>query len=198
MPVGKGKNHQLLVEGRDDQEVVYHLCNYYDVPKGEVQVQIFDSGGIEALLSELPTFLKAPPPRLGVMVDANGSPSGRWQAIRDMLNAEHYLVVPTDLSGKGVVVSNGESRVGVWIMPDNFRSGMLENFLQDIKNTGDTLWIDAVRAVNALPRTRRPFCRTCPRQSDEQCNSCNARQKACMHTWLAWQEEPGTPLVPYE
>jgi hypothetical protein len=46
---------------------------------------------------------------------------------------------------------------------------------------GDLLWSRAKESVAAIPEGERRFSRV-------------AQSKAAIHTWLAWQKEPGTPL----
>ena len=73
-----------------------------------------------------------------------------------------------------------QARVGVWLMPDNRRSGAVEEFLQDLIAKGDALLQLAETSTTsakglgaAFPDARRP--------------------KAVLHTWLAWQKRPGVP-----
>lgn len=66
-------------------------------------------------------------------------------------------------------------------MPDNQVSGMLEDFLLRLTNEEDRLISRAENAVDSIPDTERLFGNT-------------KRSKAIIHTWLAWQEEPGTSL----
>jgi hypothetical protein len=66
-------------------------------------------------------------------------------------------------------------------MPDNTVPGMLEDFCRLLIPTNDPLWIRALRAVQAIPESERLF-------------SVQHAAKANIHTWLAWQEEPGKPI----
>ena len=63
-------------------------------------------------------------------------------------------------------------------MPDNQLDGTLEDFLKFLVPEGDPLLPYAEQTLNNLPETHF----TSPR-----------RPKALMHTWLAWQNEPGKP-----
>ena len=121
---------------------------------------------------------------VGIVIDANGCLSGRWQSIRDKLCEVGYCNVPEDPNPKGTILEPSGApfylpRAGVWIMPDNRSTGALENFLMGLIPQKDALRDYAVACVKDLPKPRR-FA-----DKDEP--------KALMHTWLAWQEEPGRP-----
>ena len=73
-----------------------------------------------------------------------------------------------------------KTRVGVWLMPDNQRSGALEDFLADLVDCGDQLLPHAREATNDARTLGADF-----RKRDTQ--------KAMVHAWLAWQRDPGCP-----
>lgn len=75
----------------------------------------------------------------------------------------------------------GRTRLGIWLMPDNRLSGMLEDFMATLVRPDDALLAPARNAVDAIPADHRLFKPA-------------FRAKAELHTWLAWQEEPGRPL----
>jgi hypothetical protein len=70
---------------------------------------------------------------------------------------------------------------GAWIMPDNGSTGALEDFAAALVPASDTLWTRAGEAVDAIPDEERRFPEV-------------RRSKVHMHTWLAWQEHPGSPM----
>jgi hypothetical protein len=72
-------------------------------------------------------------------------------------------------------------RVGVWDMPDNTLPGMLEDYLCFLVPAGDALFERAGRCVAEIPIDERRFAEA-------------HLTKALIHTWLAWQDDPGTPL----
>ena len=72
-------------------------------------------------------------------------------------------------------------RVGVWIMPDNQTKGILEDFLRFLVPAGSPLFDHVKSSVEAIPEGERRFSQL-------------AEPKAIIHTWLAWQGEPGKPL----
>jgi len=80
-----------------------------------------------------------------------------------------------------IISEEGKPRVGLWIMPDNRVSGAIEHFVRLLVPKDDVLWERAGRCLDAIPQGHRRF-------PESHCT------KAHVHTWLAWQESPGTPL----
>jgi hypothetical protein len=121
--------------------------------------------------------------RLGIIVDANSDLLARWQAVRNRLIASGTVTLPDTPLPEGTIATIDQGyrklRIGIWIMPDNQSLGMLEDFIGQIVPDGDDLWDKAKLNVDEIERPRFP----------EQHKS-----KAYIHTWLAWQEEPGKPL----
>ena len=66
-------------------------------------------------------------------------------------------------------------------MPDNREPGVVETFVSRMIPEADRLWPLAQSAVKSIPDKDRRFA--------EQKND-----KACIHTWLAWQQEPGVRM----
>ena len=85
-------------------------------------------------------------------------------------------------SSSGTVIQeDGKPIVGIWLMPDNQIPGMLENFLSFLVPLNDPLWSFA---EDVLEQVIKQDCRF-PEVH---------KIKARVHTWLAWQKEPGKPL----
>ncbi len=72
-------------------------------------------------------------------------------------------------------------RVGVWLMPDNQLNGMLEDFLALLVPAKSLLFDRIKKTVDEIPENERLF-------------SPPARSKVLIHTWLAWQKDPGLPF----
>jgi hypothetical protein len=170
----------LLVEGKDDEHVFYHLLEHYHVPE---QFKIKDKDGVDNLLGTLDVEIEGSGlERLGIVIDADTDIQARWQALRNILIQCGYVNVPTGPSPEGLIIEqDGRPAVGIWIMPDNTLPGMLEHFIGFLVPLGDTLWPRAERCVEQIPEPERRF------QPQHQI-------KAHVHTWLAWQEDPGTPM----
>jgi hypothetical protein len=173
----------LLVEGVDDRHVVLNLQGSHGIRVVDRE-EVHDLGGIERLLESLPVQLKAADGGvLGIVVDADQDLAARWQAISHCLSTAGYGGIPEKPDSDGLILSPpSESllpRFGAWLMPDNSTKGILEDFLRFLVPTEDVLLPLAEEALQALP---------------EQRFSENDRPKALIHTWLAWQKEPGRPF----
>lgn len=170
----------LLVEGNDDRHVILSLLQYYGLPEN---FSVHPSGGIDRLLETLPVQLKGSGvERVGVIVDADQEMARRWQSIKAIASKLGYEYFPDDPETSGtVIVSEERPHIGVWLMPNNVLSGVLEDFIRFLVPEGDVLLTRASDVVAAIPEHDVRF-----RQQD--------RSKALVHTWLAWQQSPGTPM----
>lgn len=171
----------IWVEGKDDSAVVQALCGRHQVPQ---VFRVEAQGGVKELLADFYTELRAPDvERFGVVVDANGNPQARWDSIRNALQAEGYPGVPDRLQGEGMIIPGTPHRpvFGAWIMPDNASPGALEDFAASLVSVDDPLWARAGETVDAIPEEQRRFPSV-------------RRSKALIHTWLSWQEDPGSPM----
>jgi len=171
--------HVLLVEGKDDVHVFYHLLKHHHIPD---LFKIKCKDGYENLRNTLEVELLASDlERLGVVVDANASLASRWQSLQSVLSNSGYDV-PTTPDPDGTIIQHrGRPTVGIWIMPDNTLPGMLENFVAFLIPPGDPLWACAGDCLEQIPEQHRRF-------------PAIHQPKAHIHTWLAWQEEPGAPM----
>jgi len=181
MPAPRQSPRLLWVEGKDDDAVTQSLCKVHDIPQ---VFKVHPKNGVDELLETFFTGLRAPGmERFGVVVDANGSAQARWESIRGTLEAEGYADVPKQLVSHGMIVPGTPHRplFGAWIMPDNAASGAIEDFAAKLVPDGDALWSHATSAIDRIPEAhvRFPAVR---------------RAKAQIHTWLAWQESPGSPM----
>lgn len=171
---------KLLVEGKDDQHVLMALCEKFEIPEN---FEIIDSKGIDNLLLQLPQRLKeSDVTTVGVIVDADTDLAGRWLSIRTILVANDYDV-PEQLPAQGLVISHHEKpSVGVWLMPDNATNGMLEDFIRFLVPEDDNL-LPVIQA-NLQNIEKQGLNRYIP----------DHKSKAVIHSWLAVQENPGTPM----
>jgi hypothetical protein len=120
---------------------------------------------------------------IGAVVDADLDVADRWRSLCDALKRAGYEGLPDQPEAAGTIVPPRADlpRIGLWLMPDNRVRGMLEDFLLMLADENDSLLPHAERAVDGLPTDVRRFPPA-------------HRSKAFIHTWLAWQESPGTPL----
>lgn len=180
----------LHVEGKDDVHAIGHLLLRHGIDCKRVPVLIKHPGGDEddtpggasRLLAGMQVDVKASTGRsVGFVLDADEVPGDRWRAVCDRLEPVG-LTLPNEIPAAGFVddASDVKARVGVWLMPDNRRSGALEGFLQDLVEIEDPLL---------------PLADESTRHAKEQGARFpdSAQPKAVLHAWLAWQESPGLP-----
>ena len=174
----------LLVEGDDDAHVLKHICGNRGIPHLDEVKQL---GGDRNLLSTIAVQLKASNEEgdvVGVVMDADTNVDARWQSIRHrFLEAGYHDVnVPEQPDPCGTILESPGGtllpRAGIWIMPDNTTTGILEDFLAFLVPQPDSLFEHVNTSVDSIP--------------DRRFSELD-KPKAIMHTWLAWQKEPGQP-----
>jgi hypothetical protein len=121
---------------------------------------------------------------IGVIVDADDvGAESRWQSLESFLkNSDEIDLATITRPGGGRLIHGENLTIGIWIMPDNISTGNLEHFLETLIPEGDDLLTFAQETLNTLgERGLKEF-------------SAVKEQKAKLHTWLAWQKEPGKPF----
>ncbi len=180
----------LLVEGENEKRIIPYLMGRNGIHCGEQRsnavVDIEPAGGIENLLNRtfISSKLKSPGLTcLGVLLDADEDSVQRWRQVR-RLCLPYFPTLPDALPPEGVSITNAAGlRIGVWIMPDNQSPGKLESLLKQlIPRESQTLFAYAQAVCrNAKVTHKAPY-------RDVHFD------KACLHTWLAWNDQPGTQL----
>jgi hypothetical protein len=176
---------QLVVEGKNDQHVIWALCERHAVPKTFTVVTPDDeTGGVGELLDGIPVRLKIAGLRiLGLVIDADQNLQGRWDAVSHRLEISGYQNLPDRPDPQGTILEQERlPRVGIWLMPDNQLPGMLEDFVAHLIPQNDLLLPKAEFILTEIEREnlhRYPLLH---------------HPKALIHTWLAWQELPGRPM----
>ena len=174
----------LLVEGTDDEHVLKHICGNRDIPHLD---EVKSCGNDIKLIENLEVRLKVSEEGdvIGVVIDADTEISDRWQSIRGRITGVGYQNVPDQPDPDGTILDPPARtllpRLGIWIMPNNQTSGILEDFLRFLVPQPNILFDHAKASVAAIPEGERRFKQL-------------AEPKAVIHTWLAWQEEPGFPF----
>lgn len=176
---------KLLVEGPDDLFVIARLRELNHL---EDNVFIKPCGSVEKAIELFRILIEkqvADNRILGLVIDADSNISGRWQRISQILNESGKYNVPDVLPGDGLVLSPNDSedtKIGVWVMPDNQLNGMLEDFLAMLA-VNDKDLLDEVNAT----------LRIIEEKGVSKYKSVH-KAKARIHTFLAWQEEPGVTM----
>ena len=173
-------NKFLLVEGYDDQHVVWALLGYHNVP------EVFDvqeKKGIDNLFKTFPVLTKGSDVEaVAIVIDADVDAAARWHKVKSAIAKIGYTGCPDALPSEGLVLEQEDlPRIGAWIMPDNSLSGMLEDFIGYLVPEGDELWNHTLKTIDDLPEGLVEF---------KNIHS----SKAKIHTWLAWKKDPGTPM----
>ena len=170
----------LFVEGTDDQHVIWALLKHNGFP---TVFSVEQKGGVENLLAILPVQIKGSGVKaLGIVIDADTNLSARWSTVRAILQTAGYQTVPPAPADAGTILSEADlPKFGVWLMPDNVLTGMLEDFVAKLVPAGDAGFAHAKSVLNALPVGVQNFAP-------------GHFAKAHIHTWLAWQSDPGTPM----
>ena len=190
----KRKNY-LFVEGADDRNVFIHLLNNHRITSPDPSqrdrfiendefFEIKNCDGFPNLLKAFRVVLKGEVynNRYGIVVDADTDIEASWKSLSNILVDRGYDAVPSIPNDDGVIVKQDELPiVGIWLMPNNKLPGAIEEFVSFLGPQDDELWPIAQSAVQQAISIK-----------------CNFRSshvmKAHLHTWLSWQEEPGTPM----
>lgn len=191
----------LLVEGATEQRFIPELIER-GIGEGfswktgeEVRVYIHVMDGLDRKLGKLKGTVGAElratnREALGLILDADDSVEKRWRKVRERVLDDVEQLDPNDIPeappANGFIADvdlgapKGPQRLGVWIMPDNQRSGMLETLARDL--IGDSaLHGHAQQACEEAKRHGARFKKV-------------HEEKAIVHTWLAWQDPPDCQL----
>jgi hypothetical protein len=180
----------LLVEGKQDVRVVPELIEANGINWGRRKspvVFIRDYDGYQKLVDPdvISTELQASGLSvLGIMIDADDNPTGRWQSIRNA-SLKSIPDLPEALPEDGLIHTTSSGiKFGIWLMPDNKMRGMLETFLTYMipaDRDNEALWQLAQIATQEAKSKGAVF-------TDPHID------KANIYTWLAWQNPPGRQL----
>jgi hypothetical protein len=123
---------------------------------------------------------------IGIIIDANDKGAeSRWREIRHILS-QHYdasELSKADAQKNGKLIAQpNSSTIGIWIMPDNESGGYLEHFITKLVPSKDESWQHVEVVMADLQKQK--FCKLTKSKIG----------KAKLHTWLAWQKEPGKPF----
>ncbi|MBI5914601.1 MAG: hypothetical protein HY842_04435 [Bacteroidetes bacterium] len=182
---------QLIVEG-SDAIVIANICikrqlpppNGYADPRQFEEEFVVAAGGYDkAIIAFREALNNTDLNRIGIVVDADEPGAAhRWETLKNILHEQFpdFDLSAYILSANGIVIEILPTlTVGIWVMPDNNSTGYLEHFVAKLAPQEDELWRHTDATVEQL--SREGFCKF----------SAIRKQKALVHTWLAWQKEPG-------
>jgi len=179
-------NHLLRSRGFEKSPLAGHekfIVARHGLPESGA-VRIIQADGFDGIPKALKTeFRPDDLDGIAIVADMDLLVDNRWGSLRGVLDGYGFATLPTLQPKEGLVLAaDGNPALGVWLMPDNERAGMLESFACGLVAEDDPAWIHAHASVDSLPEYPGRFSRE--RHLD----------KALLHTWLAWQEEPGCQL----
>lgn len=174
---------KLLVEGKNDKHVVLALCEHYYVAQN---FNIKDCDGINYLLQVFSVMLTNPTnvKTIGIIIDADNDIKARLNQIRSIVTPYGY-VIPDELHHSGLICPSSQPdypKFGLWLMPDNIHLGMVEDFALSLTSADDALLMEAEDELQRIEGTGNNLYPLIH------------HSKAKIHTYLAWQEEPGCPI----
>ena len=176
----KDFDSKLLVEGKDDQHVIWALCERFKIKE---TFNIIALEGIDNLMEDLWVRpQQANLASLGIIVDADTDIKMRWDQLRKRLEKSGYSIPNKPALEGTIVTANRLPTLGIWLMPNNQLPGMIEDFIRFLVPENEESLALAEEIITTLEE--RNLQQYIP----------NHRAKALIHTWLAWQEDPGTPL----
>lgn len=179
MPTTENFPQKLLVEGNNDQHVVWALCEKFKLIQN---FDVLDSKGIDNILKAIPIRLKQSGlETLGIIVDADENLQKRWQQLQAVFQ-KTKISLPASPPQEGFIAQTDEVRIGIWVMPNNEISGKIEDFIRFLIPDDDQLFTIVENTLNTLETQN--LNQYAPKD----------RAKALIHTWLAWQASPGTPM----
>lgn len=176
-------NQVLIVEGKNDKHVFFALFKEFEVIKNFDVVEL--TGWDQAIKKFNASIIdtESNNSTIGLIVDADIDIESRWQSIKTKLS-DLYYDIPSCLSEAGIILTSEEyPKIGIWIMPNCKNNGMLENFLLEMieMNAPET----NSYVSNVVDNAKKDGFTTFKELH---------KDKAIIHTWLSWQDEPGRPL----
>ena len=212
------KKYELYVEGRNDQCTIASIGyqkglkpnkDKYELKFGDNIVAIKynqnnQSGSDDTAYKMLQDALTTPKQygAIAIIVDAdalkNKNAQDRLKRFIEIVNKvnESEIIYDTTISLKseGIILEPNSKyadifpRVGLWIMPDNQNAGAIEHFLWK-----SGVNPDYINTYNAVEKVVNEYEQD---QSDPPIIHyiSNHHNKALVHTFLAWVEDPGNPM----
>jgi len=170
----------LLIEGINDWHVINALCEHYVLPEN---FGLNVCGSDDLVFKKLRALLNTENKEaIGVVLDAdNPNFAAKWHKFQAVLDkAGIQCDGKPNVTGTIIPATDVYPRIGLWLMPDNRVDGMLEDFCMTMAESS---------AIG--------FSQECVSAAQEKGHAsfvANHHSKAIVHTYLAWQDEPGRPL----
>lgn len=176
----------IIVEGENDKKFIHSLSSYLGlaIPSDVVHA----AGDKDTAKIELKTQLKSSHlyDMVSIILDADDNPNGTWQSVLGVLERSGKYDVKQNLplSERGIIIEPNQPdgiKVGIWIIPNNQETGMLEDFVASLIKNDDKLFAKAKDVVSELNENRENY---------EHLFKKVHTSKAVMYSWLAWRNPP--------
>jgi len=191
------KQH-ILSEG-NDIHVILQICTKHGLnrPKGFQSKKVFEQKfalknkngeplGKDEVLGYVDEISKtADLQAFAIVIDADKSVPSTWQSACATLQKLGYTDLPAEIPKDGAIIVDADpdlAKVGVWIMPDNENRGEIEDFFLQMISLNDFYLQRAKASVKELILEEKNLF------------AASDRSKAEVHTWLAWQKDPGKSM----
>ncbi len=178
----------LIVEGINDLHAIQSLIDKRGIKlKFNHENYIRSAGDVDRAINLFGQALNNPSiQNVGIVIDANSigiyKRLNKLKAfLKNNLPKERFDKLQIQKGGI-VVVEENMPIIGIWFMPDNESKGYLEHFLAKMIPVENELWQHVLKTVDEL--SQKDFCEFKEKE----------KQKALIHTWLAWQKSPGLPF----
>jgi hypothetical protein len=177
---------KLLVESPNDQHFIKNLFKKIKGlgEKDNVEFEIVPCGGISEVLKRIPAELITPGiETLAIVVDADEDLLRNWNDVKKVFEKYNYQISETPKSEGEIIDKQGVyPKIGIWLMPNNLTTGILEDFIAKIISEDDKLKPIVIEILDDIEKKGLHLYKP------------QYRPKALIHTWLAWQKEPGKPF----
>jgi hypothetical protein len=185
----------LLVEGEADKFFFEEICKKLSLETSVLVAPPKDLGGTHNTKGGVMNYLKILLPQLedgqitqiAAVVDSDyvkhgGGYQKTLETLSKVVKPFGFFLEEQVSSHRGLFFrhSDGLPDFGSWIMPDNQREGMLEDWIKScLKDDEQALFQQASQAVQNIEKPKFKS---------------HLRSKAEVATWLAWQKKPGHGL----
>lgn len=180
------KESILLTEGKNDCIVISNICSRRKIKENFKPINCKSRDGAISFLALAINEQATKYQNVGIVIDADTDNAAAWHKIKSKIeNTGKYDNIPNSLDASGLILQANDSthpRLGVWIMPDNKTEGMLEDFVSLLAGEENVLMKESELILQSLEERKI--------EGYKQVH----RAKAKIHTFLAWQDEPGFPM----
>lgn len=173
---------RILVEGPSDLYAISALWKRHLAPD-ILPPEITICHGYTQIPDILDTVLKSSISTIAIVVDADNDATAKFQKYLQCFQKNNIDInLHTQDIKNGIFKEINGKKYGIWIMPDNTNSGMLETFHKTMIPDNDELSLEVSSVLSNIEKKRiHKYSKA-------------HKDKAFMATWLAWQENPGIAL----